>query len=164
MCDLAGDHPPAIVMSCLRRDQVTTPERMLLDELRRHPCIARVDEITVGGTSYVATIARGIEPSHGLAVGDQRNLWHLNLRILLAATVSSPLTPSIAIVEVVVALLRMSARLPVLALTRLSLVARVRLPFVARLRLPFVARVRLPFVARVRLPFVAPLRITLITR
>jgi len=88
-------------------DQVTLPKAMLPDDVRWNPGISRVGEVAVRGPANEPAIARWIEPSDRLAVGNDRCRRRLNLVGSASATAASAMTPvasSVAMVLVVATL------------------------------------------------------------
>jgi hypothetical protein len=94
--------PVPMVVTARRDGKVTLTKASLPDDLRRHPRIAGVREITVAGPADESPVTRRIEPTDRLAVGDD---WsRRSLRLIHAAPAAStvtPMTPPVAIVLVV---------------------------------------------------------------
>jgi hypothetical protein len=93
--------PVPMVVTARRDSKVTLPKASLPDDIRRHPRIAGVREITVAGPADESPVPRRIEPSDSLAVSDH---WgRRGLRLVSATPTAStvtPMTPSVAIVLV----------------------------------------------------------------
>jgi hypothetical protein len=113
----------AVVVTARRDDEIALPEARQPYDMRRHPGISRIGEITVAGTTNEPAVTRGIEPSHGFTVGNDRSrrrLWLVHWAP--AATAMATMTTSVAIMlEVALSLLAIEA-LP----TAMLLVAVIR--------------------------------------
>jgi hypothetical protein len=81
-----------------RHDRITTSQAVLPDEMRCDVRIARLGEVAVRGSSDEATVARRVEPTLCLAVGDDRRRRLLRLVIPLAA--AAPVTPAASAIAV----------------------------------------------------------------
>ena len=87
--------PMAVVATARCLNQVTLSKAMLPDDMRWNPGISRIGEVAVRGPANESAIARRVEPSDGLTIGDHRCRRRLHL-ILTTTTTATPAMPPMA--------------------------------------------------------------------
>jgi hypothetical protein len=80
-------------------DGVTATEPILANHVRRHVCVTGIREVAIRRATNESTIARRVEPTLCLAVGDDRCRWLLRLVVALTATTAVAPVPTAIAVE-----------------------------------------------------------------